>query len=283
MPNTINNKRLIQNTMGFIHIVWQVVLFGAPLYFLGLLSFKHYNMGLPDASLTINNYQLLFTDSLFYKAILNTFALGIIVSVISTFLALIAVISAFNLKQKTIRNTLLYACAVVFFIGLIPRTFVFQYLLSDQGPFSASWHLAGLKTFPFRLYTFAGVVMGYLPVFVPLSIIILFIARKEVPRNYIQAAKELGAGNRNIQFDIVIPLIKSSLLISLVLVFLLTIADVIVIDLIGGSRIYSVSSLIIDYIKIDDWGMAAAVSFVFLFSVLLFLYLISKIFLKKGE
>lgn len=277
----MTNKQAIQTTMGSIHLAWQVILFGVPLFFLGLLSFKQFDMGLPGNSLTISNYHRLLQASLFFKSLLNTFWLGFIVSLIATCTALVAVLCAWNLKWPVIRNTLLYACAIVFFIGLIPRTFVFQYLLSDTGPFSTSWQLAGFSRFPFQLYSFPGVVMGYLPVFIPLSVIILFIARKEIREEYIHAARELGAGPFTIQYSIIVPLLKSSIQISLVLVFLLTIADVVVIDLIGGSKIYTVSLLIIDYIKIDDWGMAAAASFIFLLVVLLFLFGISKLFYKK--
>ena len=128
--------------MGAVHLVWQVVLFGVPLFLLGLLSFKQYDMGYPGDSFTVSNYHRLFNTPFFYRSLISTFGLGLIVSLVATFISLMAVICAWNLKFQVIRNTLLYACAIVFFIGLIPRTFVFQYLLSDLGPFSQTYNMA---------------------------------------------------------------------------------------------------------------------------------------------
>ncbi len=277
----MNGQSAVPKIMGSIHILWQSVLFGIPLLFLVILSFKRYEMGLPVGEPTLYNYQRLFEGHLLYISLSNTIILGIAVSIISTLLALLAVIGAWSFKRTVIRNILLFACAMVFFIGLVPRSFVFQYLLSEQAPLSKCWDFLGLGIFPFQLYTWGGLVLGYLPVFVPLSIIILFIARKEISQEFEHVAKELGASKIKIQYDIIIPLLKSSISISMILVFLLTIADVVVIDLIGGAKVYSVSSLILDFIKIDDWGMAASASFVFLLFILVFLYLISFAFQKK--
>lgn len=275
------NRFTVPKIMGLTHILWQFLLFGIPLFFLGLLSFRTYEMGLPVGKLTLANYQKLLEEPLLYKSLVNTIVIGITVSLISTLLALIAIIRVWEFKSPIMRNIIFFACAIVFFIGLIPRTFVFQYLLSEQGPLSVGWKSLGWGTFPFQLYTFGGLVLGYLPVFVPLSVLILFIARKEILQEYVHVAKELGSSNFTIQYEIILPLMKTSIFISLILIFLLTIADVVIIVLIGGTKLYSVSSLIIDYIKIDDWGMAASASFIFLFFILIFLYLVSKTFLKR--
>jgi ABC-type spermidine/putrescine transport system permease subunit I len=40
--------------------------------------------------------------------------------------------------------------------------------------------------------------------------------------------------------------------------------DVVVVDLIGGAQTYTAATQILDYVKIDDWGSAAAASVVLL-------------------
>ena len=184
----------LRGTMGLTHIVWQLVLFGIPFLFLAIISCKKYDMGLPGDGLTLYNYRQLFHTSLFFTALKNTFLLGITVAGISTVLGLLFVCVAWSFKSLWIRHLIVFTSFIVFFTGLIPRTFVVQYLLSEACPLNGACSSStGLRIIPFQLYSFSGLVAAYTFMFVPVSIIVLFISRSEILEEYIQAAKDLGA------------------------------------------------------------------------------------------
>jgi ABC-type spermidine/putrescine transport system permease subunit I len=116
----------------------------------------------------------------------------------------------------------------------------------------------------FVLYSTSGIIAAYLPILLPLCIAILYVARRDVPVMYVDAAVDLGARWSTIQRHIVLPSMKPGIVVSLILTFILVAGDVVVVDLIGGSQTYTAATQILDYVKIDDWGSAAAASVVLL-------------------
>jgi ABC-type spermidine/putrescine transport system permease subunit I len=105
---------------------------------------------------------------------------------------------------------------------------------------------------------------AYLPILLPLCIAILYVARRDVPVMYVDAAVDLGARWLTIQQHIVLPSMRPGIVVSLILTFILVTGDVVVVDLIGGAQTYTAATQILDYVKIDDWGSAAAASVVLL-------------------
>nr|VFJ57592.1 MAG: hypothetical protein BECKDK2373B_GA0170837_106719 [Candidatus Kentron sp. DK] len=58
---------------------------------------------------------------------------------------------------------------------------------------------------------------------------------------------------------------KPGIIVALILPFIVSLGDVIVPGLIGGSQVYTATAMIVDFVKIDDWGSAAAVGVFLLF------------------
>nr|VFK20260.1 MAG: Binding-protein-dependent transport system inner membrane component [Candidatus Kentron sp. LPFa]VFK34292.1 MAG: Binding-protein-dependent transport system inner membrane component [Candidatus Kentron sp. LPFa] len=169
---------------------------------------------------------------------------------------------------------------VLFFAGLIPRIFAFQFLLSGNGPLSSVWSFIGAEDGAV-LYTPLGILLGYLTVYVPLCLMILYAARRAVPQDHILAAKDLGASWRRIQYSIVIPAMKPGIIVALILPFIVSLGDVIVPDLIGGSQVYTATAMILDFVKIDDWGSAAAVGVFLLFVTITAISVASAVILRS--
>jgi len=88
---------------------------------------------------------------------------------------------------------------LLFLAGLILRIFAFQFLLSGNAPLSSVWFFIGASDGAV-LYTPLGILLGYLTVYVPLCLMILYAARRAVPQDHILAAKDLGASWRRIQY-----------------------------------------------------------------------------------
>jgi ABC-type spermidine/putrescine transport system permease subunit I len=246
------------------HLVWQAVFFAGPVAFLLLASFRHYQLGQPTRSLTLTNYRLLLFSSPFVGALVKTMLLASVVSVLATAIAFAAIIGAWSINNVRLRTLIIMGSALVFFAGVIPRTYVLEFLLSEQGPLVRIWSFVGTHMSAFVLYSTSGIIVAYLPLLLPLSIAILYVSRRDVPIVYIDAAVDLGASWLTIQRRIVLPSMKPGIVVSLILTFILVAGDVVVVDLIGGSQTYTASTQILDYVKIDDWGSAAAASVVLL-------------------
>jgi len=263
---------------GIFHISWLLIFFGIPLCLLIFNSLKKYEYGQFKPGLTIENYKNLIFDSPFPGALFITLVMALTVSLLSTVIALGTIISAW-LFNKKIRNAILLACTLVFFAGVTQRAFALEFVFSSKG-------LLGLilqhrDSNSSLLYSYAGVILAYLPIQLPLCIAVLYVARNEVSTLLEDAAIDLGAEWLSVQKRIVIPLMKPGIIISLILPFILAFGDVVVIDLIGGAQVFTSAMQIIDYTKIDDWGTGAAASVILLLVIGLIIWIGSTFLLGK--
>jgi ABC-type spermidine/putrescine transport system permease subunit I len=213
---------------------------------------------------TLSNYGSLLFSSPFLGALVKTLLLASSVSVLATVIALAAVIGAWSITNVRLRSLIVIGCALVFFAGVIPRTYALEFLLSEQGPLVHISSFVGIRMSAFVLYSTSGIMAAYLPILLPLCIAILYVARRDVPVMYVDAAVDLGARWLTIQQHIVLPSMRPGIVVSLILTFILVTGDVVVVDLIGGAQTYTAATQILDYVKIDDWGSAAAASVVLL-------------------
>nr|VFJ99021.1 MAG: Binding-protein-dependent transport system inner membrane component [Candidatus Kentron sp. H]VFJ99087.1 MAG: Binding-protein-dependent transport system inner membrane component [Candidatus Kentron sp. H]VFK03836.1 MAG: Binding-protein-dependent transport system inner membrane component [Candidatus Kentron sp. H] len=110
---------------------------------------------------------------------------------------------------------------------------------------------------------------------------ILYAARKAVPQDHILVTKDLGASWGRMQVSIVIPSMKPGIIVALILPFIVSLGDVIVPDLIGGAQVYTSTTMILDFVKIDDWG-SAAVGVFLLFVTIAVISVASAVILRKA-
>jgi spermidine/putrescine transport system permease protein len=253
-----------RGTFALPHVLWQTVFFSGPLAFLFLASLRRYELGRPRPGLTLINYRSLFVSSPFLGALGKSLILAVGVSILSMAMALAAILGAWLIENVKLRMVILTGSALVFFAGVIPRTYVLEFLLSDRGLLGRAWSMLNITPGTFALYSTSGIIAAYLPILLPLCIAILYVSRRDVPSSYVDAATDLGAGWLTIQRRVIIPVMKPGIVISLVLTFILVAGDVVVVDLVGGAQTYTASTQIIDYVKVDDWGSAAAASVVLL-------------------
>lgn len=273
MHDCTNNNRMKNRTIyGLVHIIWEVVLFGIPLIYLVYISFKNYNNGQCTDGFTFNNYSYLLLTSPFRNSLFNTIVISISVSVLITIVSMVMVILLWNINNTKIRDSIVFGCFVVFFAGVIPRAFALEFIYSPNGIMSL-FKFVGLTISRIPLlYSYAGIILAYFPILLPLSIAVLYVARKEVLQIYIDAANDLGASYFATHRLVLLPLMRPGIIISLVLSFIWVMGDVIITDFIGGSRVYTAALQIVDYVKIDDWGSGAAAAVVLLVIVCLVLY-----------
>lgn len=152
----------------------------------------------------------------------------------------------------------------MFFTGMVPRTFASEFLLSGHCPLREVWRTLSVGEDRSALYSGFGIILAGLPLITPLCIVMLYVARQAVPEEYIEAGRDLGAGWWRLQWQIVVPPMRPGLIVSLVVSLILALGDVVVVDLVAGSQVYTAALCILDYARIDDCGVAAAASVVVL-------------------
>lgn len=257
----------LRHGIGRSYLAFQGVLFGVPVALLAVTSLRRYELGQPSGSLTLANYQAVLESDVFVPALGRSIALASIIATLASIVALATVLGTWRLAWRRARRVILLGCALMFFAGMVPRTFANEFLLSAHGPLGGVWGALGVGSGGSALYTGFGIVLASLPLITPLCIVMLYVARQAVPEEYLEAGRDLSASWWRLQWQIVVPLMRPGLIVSLVVSLILALGDVVVVDLVGGSQVYTAALCILDYVKIDDWGMAAAASSIVLFVV----------------
>ncbi|MES2469712.1 MAG: ABC transporter permease [Verrucomicrobiota bacterium] len=216
-------------------LLWLGAFFAIPLVLIVVLSFKTADLrgGLgPGWSLdAVRN----LTEAPYPELAWRTFR----VSALSTVYCLcLALPVAWCLARATPRigQLLLLLIVVPFFTNFLIRVFAWKSLLHPEGPLSAwlrNWHLIGADT---QLLNNSGSVMLVMVYTnLPFAIFPLYAATQKFDFTLLEAARDLGASPTRAFFRIFLPGIRQGLLSAAFMVFVCTMGQYVVPQVIGGT------------------------------------------------
>lgn len=221
-------KTLKQSTKdhisGYLYISPFFIIFGIfglfPIIFTAYISFHKWNILGAKEFIGFKNYQLLFTDPLFWKALGNTFSIWIISTLPQLFLALVLafILNAAFLKGKEFFRlavflpniTSVVAVAIIFGAIFGEKYGVLNYMLSFVGIDPINWKGSYFGTH----VAIAAMVMwrwtGY-------NTIIYLSALQSIPKDLYEAATIDGANKMQQFFYITIPMIRPMVIFTVIL------------------------------------------------------------------
>ncbi len=224
----VTKKTLKQTTRdhisGYLYISPFFILFGIfgvfPIIFTAYISFHKWNILGAKEFIGFKNYQMLFTDPIFWKALGNTFSIWIISTLPQLFMALIF---AFILNQAFLKGreffrlavflpniTSVVAVAIIFGAIFGQQYGILNYLLSFFGIDPINWRASVIGTH----VSIAAMVMwrwtGY-------NTIIYLAALQSIPKDLYEAATIDGASKAQQFFHITIPMIRPMIIFTVIL------------------------------------------------------------------
>ena len=217
-------------------LLWLILFFAIPFALILVLSFKTADArgGLgPGWSLAaVQN----LNDPQYRELALRTFR----VSALSTvYCLLIALPVAWCLARATPRigQLLMLLIVVPFFTNFLIRVFAWKSLLHPEGPLSAwlkNWHLIGEDTL--LLNNSASVMLVMVYTNLPFAIFPLYAATQKFDFTLLEAARDLGASPTRAFLKIFLPGIRQGLLSAAFMVFVCTMGQYVVPQIIGGTQ-----------------------------------------------
>lgn len=173
------------------------------------------------------------------------------------------------------RTVALILVVMPFWTNFLIRTYAWIVLLNTEGPLNGALVSIGLIDTPITLlYTPAAVVAGLLYAYIPLMILPLYAAIERLDPELREAAANLGASPARTFLTVTLPLTLPGVLIGCIFVFVPSIGNFVIPELLGGGKTVMVGNLIRDqFLKARDWpfGSVLALSVVLLLLGLLFL------------
>ena len=241
-------------------LLWQMVLFLAPLLFLVALTFWSVHSFRLQPDFTPDNWVKVYGQAYFWRAFGNTVFFAIVGALLTSIVAFpIAYHIAFRLSPHG-RRFAVMALIAPFFTSYLVRIYSWQIYLGDTGVINTFFAFLGLPTVQ-MLNNIFGTFIGYLTLCLPLAILLQVFGFSQVPRELMHAAHNLGCGPLRIVFAVVIPGARAGLVLAALFSFILIFGDFASPIYLGGATSQTLSILITDLTKAgQQWPRAAVVA-----------------------
>ncbi len=214
-------------------------------------------------------YKVLFQDSFYLKALLNSLKLALISTIVIFILAYPMAYMIYRAHPKQ-RLLLLVLTIAPFWTALLIRVYAWIMILKANGLLNQFLLWCGIISEPLNLLnTKIAVVIGIVYMYLPFMILPIYSSLLKIKKNVLEAAADLGAKPFSIFWKITFPLSIPGVIIGIVLVFIPAVGEFVIPDLLGGAKIITVGKLLwIEFFMNRDWPMAAAITILMVMIVL---------------
>lgn len=244
------------------YIVWAMAFIILPLYMV-----LFYGLTDETGEFTFANLAAI-ADPIHYKA----FANSVVIALGSTVICLLlAYPLAYILSQKMKRGSgiLIMAFVLPMWINFLLRVLAMQMILSNTGILNA---ILGFLGIPARriMYTKGAILIGMVYDYFPFMILPIYNVMSKIDKDVIEAAQDLGATPFAAFKKIIIPLSLPGVISGITMVFIPSISEFVVADILGGSKILLLGNVIEqEFNMTNNWNLGSGLSIV----LMLFIFL----------
>jgi len=271
--STTVRRRLVPYFLMGPGLIWLLLFFVVPMYFMGRLSLES---GTLETGFRFTWEFSNFTDSL--ERFDNQFGRSFLYAGVATLIALaIAYPLAYAIAFRGGRwkNALLLIVVAPFFTTYLIRTIAWTTILSDSGFVVETLRTVALLDEDGRLLaTPTAVIAGITYNFLPFMVLPIYASLERIDERLIEAAKDLYSSSRQAFTRVTLPLSAPGIVAGTLLTFIPAAGDFINAFYLGsinqqmiGNRIQSL------YLNERDFPTAAALSFTLMAAILLIVFI----------
>ena len=173
-----------------------------------------------ENNFTLGNYQTAFTEP-YSTGFINSIKIAFFSALITAFPGAIAAYFIETRGPSKVRRSLAMMGGVLANTGGVPLAFMFTAAIGMQGTLTKVLKYFGFDIYAgtFSLGTFTGILIVYLYFQLPLMIIVFSPAITSLRREWVEAARNLGASQLNYWLRVGLPLLFPSFIASFLLLF----------------------------------------------------------------
>lgn len=253
------------------------VFFAIPMLCLFVISFWTAKGFVLVPGFTLTNYLKIFTSPLYQTLMLRTIGVAFITTlvIVPTAFAL-ACCMRFVFERRG--QLILQIVLLSLFSGYLVRIYAWRTILGKQGLLNSTLQWLGLIEEPlsFLIYSNLAVVITLSGLLLPLAVLPLYSALLNVPRDHVEAARDLGAGRLHVLRTVLVPMALPGLKTAFAFSFLLAAGDFVTPSLVGGAQSLLIGNIVADQFRGigSNWPLGAAMAFVVV-AIMLLCYLAS--------
>jgi len=230
---------------------------------------------------TFDNYRRAF-DSLYLSVLWFSLRVALEATVISLLIGYPVALFVATRPARW-RTVLLVLIILPFWTSLLIRTYAWIVLLNDEGLINKVLRGSGLVDEPVRmLYNEFAIVIGMVSTYLPLMVLPIYAALERLGPEFAEASADLGANAWKRLWTVMVPLTLPGTAAGCIFVFVPTLGNFLIPDLLGGGRRQMVGNLIQgQFLKARDWPFGATLA-VSLIAMLLVLVLVQSWLARRG-
>jgi len=253
---------------------WLVLFFLLPFLLVVKISFSDMEFGIPPygpllhfedemvrIGLHLRGYILLFTDNLYVATYLSSLKMAAVTTLCCI---LIGYPMAYCIARANprYRSLLLLGVILPFWTSLLLRVYAWIGILRNEGLLNQTLMWLGVIDAPLEIYrTDVAVYIGLVYTYLPFFILPLYAHLVKMDLRLLEAAYDLGAKPWRAFLSITLPLSRGGVIAGAMLVFIPTVGEFVIPELLGGANTLMIGRLMwTEFFSNTDWPMAAAVT-----------------------
>ncbi len=223
---------------------------------------------------TLANYRELLRNSMYGAVLARSARVAGTVTALSVLLGFpLAYYISFHCSR---RKELLYQLVIIpLWVSYLVRAYAWKTILGSDGVLNSLLQFLHLTREPlgFLLYSPLAVLITLTHIYVAFAFLPIYAALEQIPRNLIEAARDLGASGPRMFWTVVFPLSLPGLIAGATFAFVLTLGDFLSPLLVGGPGGIMISNIVVSLFGAAfNWPLGAAVSLSLLLLVLALLW-----------
>ena len=219
---------------------------------------------------TLGNYEKVLSSGLTWSSLGVTLALSLSTLILCLVLGVPLALALASAKRR-VANRVLILIMLPLWTSILVRTYGWLVLLRREGLINTSLASLGVIDQPLPLvYNFTGTLIGMVHYMLPLFVLPVYAAMRDIDGNVVRASASLGAGFWRCVATVILPLSSSGIASGSIIVFIYTLGFFITPAVLGGGKVNPIAIRIERTLStFQDWGSASALGMLLLLLVLI--------------
>ena len=251
------------------YVVWAVGFIILP-----LLMILFYGLTSAEGQFTLSNL-FAIGDPIHLSALGQSLLIALGSTVISLVIAypLAYILSKYQNGKSSI---IIMMFILPMWINFMLRVLALQMILANTGILNGILHFFGLPT-AHILYTRKAILIGMTYDYLPFMILPIYNAMCKIDRDLVDAAADLGAGRFDTFRKVVLPLSMPGVLSGIIMVFIPSISEFAIADILGGSKILLIGNVIEQEFSLtNNWNLGSGLSLVLMIFIFISMAVMNK-------
>lgn len=247
---------------------------------LPMVMILYYAFTNSDGAFTIEYIAAIATETN-RKAIFLSLKLGVICTLVCLVLSYPLAMILNNMQIKN-QGLVVFIFMLPMWMNFMLRILAWKLLLSKNGVINSVLTSLGLSRINI-INTSGAVILGMVYDFLPFMLLPIYNSLTRIRKDWIEAARDLGANNVTIFFKIILPLSVSGIISGIVMVFVPSLTSFAISQVLGGGHVLLIGNVIEqDFMQGMQWNAGSGLSFVLMIFVIVSMALVNQ-FDKEGE